>query len=82
MKLANLMARGDALLSNYALSLIKNKQEEKGLGTELGLDIKWKVFNQQLIDSQSITCSLLSNVIDIFHVSIFLFLCFTLVIDI
>jgi len=71
------MARGDGLLSTYHLSLIKKKQEEKGLGNELGLDIKWKVFNRQLIDSQIITCSLLSNVVAIFHVSIFLFLCFT-----
>ena len=82
MKLKNLMARGDPLLSDYLLNLIKKKQEKKGFETKLGLDIKWKIFNRKLIDSGIITSSLLFNVVAIFHVSIFFFLCFTLVIDI
>jgi len=82
MKLKKLMARGDVFLSDSLLSLIKNKKEQKGLKTEFGLDIKWKVFNRQLIVSKIITSSLLSDVVAIFHVSILLFLCFTLVIDI
>jgi type VI protein secretion system component VasA len=80
-KLKKLMARGDELLSDSLLSLIK-KKEQKGLNTELGLDIKLKVFNRKLIVSKSITSSFLSDVVAIFHVSILLFLCFTLVIDI
>ncbi|XP_024636869.2 increased DNA methylation 1 [Medicago truncatula] len=67
MKLKNFMARGDVLLSDSLLSLIKNKKEQKGLETEFGLDIKWKVFNRQLIVSKIITSSLLSDVVTIFH---------------
>ncbi|RHN60385.1 putative histone acetyltransferase chromatin regulator PHD family [Medicago truncatula] len=67
MKLKSFMARGDSLLSDYLLNLIKKKQEKKGFETELGLDIKWKIFNTKLIDSGIITSSFLFNVAAIFH---------------
>jgi len=54
MKLQKLMARGESLLPDSVLSLIKNKQEEKGLETELGLHIKWRVFNAKLDDHEKI----------------------------
>lgn len=81
MELQKLMARGEARLSDSLLSLIKKKQDEKDFETELGLDVKWRVFNGKLNNSENIIETFLSKVVDIFHVSILCFLCFTLVVD-
>ncbi|KAE9587971.1 putative histone acetyltransferase chromatin regulator PHD family [Lupinus albus] len=48
------------------LNLIKKKHEEKGLKTEVGLDIKWRVMNWKLAASDE-TRKLLSKAVAIFH---------------
>ncbi|CAL0324196.1 unnamed protein product [Lupinus luteus] len=48
------------------LNLIKKKHEEKGLQTEVGLDIKWRVMNWKLAASDE-TRKLLSKAVAIFH---------------
>lgn len=72
--LQNLVACGEEHLSDSLLSLIKKKHEKKGLETESGLDIKWRVLNWKMIASEEIR-PLLSQAVAIFHVSILLSLC-------
>ncbi|OIW15789.1 hypothetical protein TanjilG_04324 [Lupinus angustifolius] len=48
------------------LNLIKKKHEEKGVETEVGLDIKWRVMNWKLAASDE-TRKLLSKAVAIFH---------------
>lgn len=71
--LVKYVARGEMNLPDSLLSLIEKKPEEKGIESEAGLDIKWRVFNENLVDHNE-TMSLFSNVDDIFHVSILWFL--------
>lgn len=73
--LQNLVARGEEHLPDSLLSLIKKKHGEKGLETESGLDIKWRVLNWKFISSDEIR-PLLSKAVAIFHVSILWFLYF------
>ncbi|XP_004506110.1 uncharacterized protein [Cicer arietinum] len=64
--LQNLVACGEEHLSDSLLSLIKKKHEKKGLETESGLDIKWRVLNWKMIASEEIR-PLLSQAVAIFH---------------
>ncbi|XP_057453124.1 increased DNA methylation 1-like [Lotus japonicus] len=64
--LVKYVARGEMNLPDSLLSLIEKKPEEKGIESEAGLDIKWRVFNENLVDHNE-TMSLFSNVDDIFH---------------
>jgi len=70
MKLQNLMACGEVLLSDSIPSFIENKQGKKGLETKLGLDIKWRVLNTKFNDPKNIISPLISKAYAIFHVSI------------
>ncbi|KAJ1397768.1 Zinc finger, PHD-type [Sesbania bispinosa] len=62
----NLVARGEENLPDSLLSLIKKKHEEKGLESEAGLDIKWRILNWNL-DASDKNRSLLSKAVAIFH---------------
>lgn len=63
------MIRGDVPISDSLLSLIKKKHKEKGLKTNYGLDVKWRIMNWKLLASEEIR-ALLSKAVSIFHVSI------------
>ncbi|XP_050899565.1 uncharacterized protein LOC127106299 isoform X7 [Lathyrus oleraceus] len=64
--LHNLVIRGDVPISDSLLSLIKKKHKEKGLKTNYGLDVKWRIMNWKLLASEEIR-ALLSKAVSIFH---------------
>ncbi|TKY67145.1 Increased DNA methylation 1 [Spatholobus suberectus] len=64
--LVNLVARGKENLPDSLLSLIRKKYADKGLETGADLDIKWRVLNWKLAESDE-TRQLLSKAVAIFH---------------
>ncbi|TKY48584.1 Increased DNA methylation 1 [Spatholobus suberectus] len=64
--LMELVACGEKNIPDSLLSLIKKKHEEKSLDIEPGLDIKWRVINWKLDDSNEMR-KLLSKAVAIFH---------------
>ncbi|XP_020215166.1 uncharacterized protein LOC109799085 isoform X2 [Cajanus cajan] len=64
--LASLVARGEENIPNSLLSVIKKKYDDKGLKNGDDLDIKWRVLNWKLDESDE-NEEMLSKVVDIFH---------------
>ncbi|KAK7404805.1 hypothetical protein VNO78_05769 [Psophocarpus tetragonolobus] len=64
--LENLVARGEEILPDSLVSLIRKKYDDKGLKIRIDLDIKWRVLNWKMADTKE-TRQLLSKVVAIFH---------------
>lgn len=67
--LVNLVARGEQTLPDSLLSLIRNKYDNKGLDKRVDHDIKWRILNWKLNESDE-TREWLSKAHIIFHVSV------------